>query len=384
MSRHARRAALRERAEDLQAVAARLSVALALRNDHEFRRGLVLELGLSRTGPTIVFLDHDGPAWSVGSDHPLAADSRAAALAERKGPTLLERIAASPRLLSALRPSQHRAAELLQRLESLSPDQEAFELVAEHADVVGEPAYRTSARTTLALDELRPRLMRTLAVASPSEVRRYWDLAYGSAHLALIAAEGLRTSWFTDMATSFSWRAWTPSFPMIRERSLWLTLAGGRLAAAFGETLWERYVPFLSHDVPMRRFDAVAGLVSIALRKPPLARHVLARLERHLDPNAPPDPRLQHGLLASARAVLVDGRTRSFDPSDWSIDPAELDRHGSYPGILGLGSLVAAPRREFFAAAPRQGRVSIGQLSSVLRRAWGDLQPPPAQSRVLH
>jgi hypothetical protein len=37
------------------------------------------------------------------------------------------------------------------------------------------------------------------------------------------------------MADQFVWEQWTPTFALVRERTIWLAARAARLAAAFGE-----------------------------------------------------------------------------------------------------------------------------------------------------
>jgi hypothetical protein len=71
---------------------------------------------------------------------------------------------------------------------------------------------------------------------------------------------------FADMANSFVWENWTPSFVLLRERTFWLAAIAARSAAAFGESVVESYLRRLSQAKhPMMVFDALFGLTAIAL-----------------------------------------------------------------------------------------------------------------------
>lgn len=57
--------------------------------------------------------------------------------------------------------------------------------------------------------------------------------------LALVASSNEARPWLADMANSFVWENWTPSFVLLRERTFWLAAIAARSAAAFGESVVE-------------------------------------------------------------------------------------------------------------------------------------------------
>ena len=69
--------------------------------------------------------------------------------------------------------------------------------------------------------------------------------------------------WLNVMASQFSWTMWTPTFPLLRERTAWLAACAARPALAFGEPVIGRYLAALSKaEHPMKAFDALFGLVA--------------------------------------------------------------------------------------------------------------------------
>jgi hypothetical protein len=60
---------------------------------------------------------------------------------------------------------------------------------------------------------------------------------------------------------------WTPSFPLVRERSLWLFAIGARAAAEFGPDVLENYATMLDRQThPAKALDSLTGVVAIGLR----------------------------------------------------------------------------------------------------------------------
>src|SRR5262249_17836752 len=95
----------------------------------------------------------------------------------------------------------------------------------------------------------------------------YYGVAQIMAHLVLIASPPVERRWLADMAKSFEWVKWTPSVALVRERTLWLSAASVRSAAAFGPEVVSLYLGALARaHHPMTTFDALLGLVSIACR----------------------------------------------------------------------------------------------------------------------
>jgi hypothetical protein len=81
------------------------------------------------------------------------------------------------------------------------------------------------------------------------------------------------------MAKRIQWVSWTPTFPLLRERTLWLAACAARSAIAFGIDVVEKYLRVVSHAThPVRVFDALYGLSAIALEDADAARTVLAEL----------------------------------------------------------------------------------------------------------
>src|SRR5260221_7048009 len=81
------------------------------------------------------------------------------------------------------------------------------------------------------------------------------------------------------MASQFRWTMWTPTFPLLRERTVWLAACAARSAVAFGEPAIGQYLATLSKaEHPMKAFDALFGLVAIALDRKDSAASILSEI----------------------------------------------------------------------------------------------------------
>jgi hypothetical protein len=163
---------------------------------------------------------------------------------------------------------------------------------------------------------------------------------------------------------------WTPSFPLVRERMSRLAVRGGWASARFGVSVVDRYLRNLDHRHPLKVFDAVLALVSIASAadndRAAISAELLGRVTRHARSDEP--YAVVHGALAkSARLALeapdeaekalvgntagpraddrLDALARVMD-SD--ADAATVDERGYFPAIVAMAKLSRAPATTLF------------------------------------
>jgi hypothetical protein len=99
------------------------------------------------------------------------------------------------------------------------------------------------------------------------------------ANLTLLAADTEARPWLADMADQFAWTRWTPTFPLLRERSVWLAACAARSAAAFGERVAGKYLAALEGArTPLKILDALFGLAAIGMSQTGAAPSILAEL----------------------------------------------------------------------------------------------------------
>ena len=349
-----------------------LAAALVLEGSENVRLGIAAMLGSPFYA---VSLGHDGPYVRVKENAPCEAlmrgrPPRGEKVVELKAlttaPPLVEtyRAAYQPALLAARRSMSTLAVEA----DGVSA--RAFDEVARWAPVLGVRAYRQSVLIQMAFDQTRRALLDS---ASAPSLRRYWERVHLLSHLTLLGVLPEPRGWLTDMAQSFSWQNWTPSFPLVRERILRLAVRGAWASARFGASLAEPYLKTLEGGPLLRAFDGVLGLVSIALLANqecrPIHRAIAKVLKRRRRARVD-DSIVVDALLRSAECVLdrpeeaakrtsLRGRTRAqaaetagarlpFNAIDDDIDAAEIDQEGFCPAILAMGTFAPGPAGALF------------------------------------
>jgi hypothetical protein len=114
-------------------------------------------------------------------------------------------------------------------------------------------AYRFCAQAIEELDSCRAvALRKTPGPISQKEtvLENYYDLTHMTAHLTLLCSGLGARPWLAAMANSFTWTSWTPTFPLVRERTIWLAAAAARSAVAFGAGVVDRYLDALFTSSP--------------------------------------------------------------------------------------------------------------------------------------
>jgi hypothetical protein len=256
-------------------------------------------------------------------------------------------------------------------------------------------AYWVAARLTQVIDAERPPLLAALGAEraeAGARACRYWRLVLMMAHMTLLAAAPGASGWLTEMARSFTWERWTPSFPLVRERSLYVAGIAGRAAAAFGAGVTESYLRMLAGvRSPLGAFDAVLGLSAIALADPSACGSIHRELQLRLERMRAAGTAGTHveGVFRSAFAVLRDppaARQRAAavlglgEPTDLLATPAVLRADaasclasGEYLGLIALPAMIAAPMSAFFpqrVVGAARLWLSEPQILGVLRGSW--------------
>ena len=163
-----------------------------------------------------------------------------------------------------------------------SPTANQIAKLLKWAPVIEMLAYECFTTASTLIDGIRRRL---LTAPLPDTDRNgmlidYWTTLHTMGHLLTIASSPAARPWLVEMASSFTWREWTPSFVLSRERTLWLMSAAAKSAIAFGEPVIDRYLSKLSRsDHPVKSFDALLGLVAIGLDRPDIAGAVVTEIE---------------------------------------------------------------------------------------------------------
>jgi len=280
------------------------------------------------------------------------------------------------------------------------PNREQVGILSRWAPAIERVAFRFCALTVILLDRLRPALVVGLNEPDgPLEERliEYWNFAHTMGHLSLLASPRDAHPWLTGLANSFEWLNWTPTFPLLRERTLWLSAVAARSAVAFGEGTIDKYLATFSRaDHPLKSFDALFGLLAIALDQEPIAAHVVAEIQRirRASHRRAPFDTLVETMTATALNVLrdptsarlrfdqigslgMDRQSRStggfLTPAALRQDPTEILLSGEMLGLLALPTFVGAPAQTYYplSSIPTFGvSPSPHEIASVIGRAW--------------
>src|SRR5260370_27088424 len=206
-------------------------------------------------------------------------------------------LASNPSLTDALKRAVSRSAlaaanKLLDPMWEMDamPSRAQYAVLRQWSPLLEQLAYKSGARLSILLDLLRPEIRKNLTAdvenASP-QMYLSWSALHVMANLILMASDAQCRPWLNDMASRLSWTMWTPTFPLMRERTAWLAACAARSAVAFGEPVIGQYLATLSKaEHPMKAFDALFGLVAIALGRKVVAASILSEigsLKRALD-----------------------------------------------------------------------------------------------------
>ena len=269
-------------------------------------------------------------------------------------------------------------------------------------------AYQCFTTATMLVDGMRRRLL----TAPLSDTDRdgalvdYWITLHTMGHLLTIASSPAARPWLADMASSFTWREWTPSFVLSRERTLWLMAAAAKSAIAFGEPVLDRYLSKLSRsDHPLKSFDALLGLVAIGLDRPDIAAAVVTEVEAigafkaedrswsgFLGPmfnsaietlREPQVAERQFDRFARDAATARLAHPKLLGLDALRLDSTEITSEGQILGLIALPSIVRSPLGEDYPRLSNSLLIRPRDISVILERAWA-AAPSDDGPRVLH
>jgi hypothetical protein len=263
------------------------------------------------------------------------------------------------------------------------------------APVLEVLAYQYVTAASMRIDRMRRRLL----TAPLSDTDRdgmlvdYWITLHTMGSLLTIASSPAARPWLADMASSFTWREWTPSFVLSRERTLWLMAAAAKSAVAFGEPVLDRYLNKLSRsDHPAKSFDALLGLVAIGLDRPDIADAVATEIET-IGASKFEDPsRLDFvgPMLNSAIETLREPQAAERLFIRWTrdaatsrlahpkllgvdalrLDPTHITPEGRSLGLIALPSIIRSPLGENYPRESSSLLIRPRDISLILERAW--------------
>jgi hypothetical protein len=295
---------------------------------------------------------------------------------------------------------------------SKPPTREHIRTLLKWSPVIEHNAYSYCAHAASALDSQRPVILKeigSISTAQSSRLAEYWNCVHAMGHLTLLASTPGARPWLVEMAESFVWVNWTPTFPLLRERTLWLAALAARSAIAFGEPVIEKYMACLAMAThAMKSFDAIFGLVAIALDQPNLAGDLVTELVKLREILVrQPFPHASYTNRAIETAVQVlrepDSAQREFkstvgvadDSQEYGLsnmfatatsrsDPAYILPSGKYLGLIALPFIVGTAAEAYYPSrSPRRSEASIvpHEISAIMRHAWvsdSHIAAPPA------
>jgi len=284
------------------------------------------------------------------------------------------------------------------------PSRQQFGRLIEWSPVLEHLAYRCATRMSSLVDTIRYDILESKM--NEARLAQYWMAMHAMGNTILLSSAPEANPWLSDMAKRIQWVSWTPTFPLLRERTLWLAACAARSAIAFGIDVVEKYLRVLSHAThPVRVFDALYGLSAIALEDADAARTVLAEL-RSLK-GALKRRNLEHlPLIEAACSGAIETISEpdfELNASDWEIrllgwqrtsdrglatpgalraDPTTILSSGRYLGLAVLPFVISTPVRDFY-PAKRDGTrtldISVSEIAETVFRAWGSAERPSSR-----
>lgn len=261
-------------------------------------------------------------------------------------------------------------------------------------------AYGSAAAIAASLDLARPHLLAVFHGHAPyreATVSWYWRRIHAMAHLTLLASDQQARPWLADMASGFVWDNWTPTFPLLRERTVWLAACAARSAVAFGEPVVEKYLRSLAKARhPLKALDALFGLTAIGLSCPAATVEILAEirsLKEHLSDRELEEARLfelaysdaiwtleSRGNIRQSEVLALVGLRQGGNARRGLAtrealrgDPASFTDSGHFIGFAILPTVLTTEPERFYpiqAVFRSRKRPEIRNAAELLRRAW--------------
>jgi hypothetical protein len=392
----------------------RLTFCLAVERDRELQRAMRSVADCTESTPLYV-MPSPSRAWLLlQQDRPVRLvdevpdGARRLAMHEMQaGHNLWKEIFVA----SARVRADERAWKLLSPIFSAGASPTANEIarLLKWAPIIEMFAYQCFTTASMLVNGMRGKLLTASMSAADRDgmLVEYWTTLHTMGHLLTIASSPAARPWLADMASSFTWKEWTPSFVLSRERTLWLMAAAAKSALAFGETVLDRYLNKLSRsDHPIKSFDALLGLVAIGLDRPDISRAIVTEIEAvgalSVEDRSQSDfvklmtnCAIETLLEPQAAEKLFDRWTRDSSKSKLAhpkllgldalrLDSSEITPEGQLLGLVALPSIIRSPLGGYY---PRHSNpallISPRDISLILERAWATASSDYG-SRILH
>lgn len=194
------------------------------------------------------------------------------------------RLWASMKCSNSLVDAQELVNTLIRRSETV--DRETFERIYKWRHLFSASSYKWVTVASMMLDASRRGYKQAVLKREMRQryvLGEYQNLVRAMGALISLACTGPDTAWLSEMAMSFQWHAWTPSFVLSRERSMLSTVQAGSAASQFGPEVIDRYLERIGGKAsPLMIYDAVLGLTAIATRHRTHVDEILERMNRAL------------------------------------------------------------------------------------------------------
>jgi hypothetical protein len=279
------------------------------------------------------------------------------------------------------------------------PSRGDFEALYRWAPLIEKQAYRFCARVIGLLEAWRAEALREPDVgpATGSTIERYYGLLHTMAHLTLLTSSPGAGPWLRDMAKTFTWINWTPTFPLVRERTVWLAAGAARSAAVFGAEVMPFYLKVLAEARhPMKVFDALFGLVAIACAEEDAFETIvegIVRQKRAAGDHPMPGQTYADMAYQTASGSLriwadgleppahilarlnwrADGRGSLATREALTLDPTDLGTTGEMIGLAALPAVMRSQRPYHFPICASRASSLLPrrwEMRAMLRRAW--------------
>lgn len=399
---------------DLDAMVGSLTIALGIGSDRSLQNRLRKISGAAEGKPFAVSQLHS-PGWleiengrtkskrkptdgipSIDLDDAMERDSDLASAVE-----------AAALKQSVMRQATQMLAPLLK-----TPSRHQFRTLFDSAPLLEHLAYSAATRIASLLDVLRPDVIADVSAGTPARrklaIKSYWSSMHTMANMYLLASDPEAGAWLTDMAKQLAWKVWTPSFPLVRERTVWMAACAARSVIAFGEGVVENYLTALSTaEHSMKAFDALYGLTAIALAIPHSARPLekeLRSLRAILDRREVQD-RSYFELAYEDAITLIAGSFGSQDsPPEYAAlgwdkkpgrglatraafcqDPAAIMPSRRLLGFIALPRIIATRPEDFFSVAnSAHGVASEFDMANTIMHAWSPSRARDRSGATIH
>lgn len=264
------------------------------------------------------------------------------------------------------------------------------------SSLLEQRAYACHTNLVEYTDSARPSLLATINQRRnvPGALGMYWWAIHTMGNMVMLSSDAQAGSWLADMSAQFEWQGWTPTFALLRERTTWLAAIAARSVMAFGPPVVDSYLKGLSQlRHPMKVFDALFGLVAIAVGHPADAGHIAAGIERVREAHLPRvSDHSEYFVVAYTDALRVIAMGTEYSPTilkdhglpstrgfatkaAFASDPAALARSGRLVGFEILPAVALTdPEQHYAVAAVARREAALGErmIEGILRNAWGD------------